>query len=141
MNQRFQFSVRALLLVTALVAAVSWLTYLAPSSIGIPALSVLTMVLASSLIIVLVYGDVSGRPFCIGALVPLVTSLLQGHADEGPFNLKTFGASMASSEPAMAEFFDGIQGELGMFILSGVVTGLLAVGLHWWLTSGHAREG
>lgn len=70
MSRRFQFSVRALLVTVAVVAADLGLMLGPPPNIAEPVLAALIVLAAAVFTTGLVYGGERVRPFCIGGLFP-----------------------------------------------------------------------
>ena len=67
---RFQFSLRTMLVLTALVAMVCAVLFSVPDYVAAPVIIVLTIVLPALLTATLVYGNSWQRSFCLGAMFP-----------------------------------------------------------------------
>jgi len=67
---RLQFSLRAMLALTALVAVASAVLFTMPDYLAVPIIIVSTIALPALLTAALVYGNSWQRSFCVGAMFP-----------------------------------------------------------------------
>ena len=125
MSQRFQFSLKWLLVTVAAVSLVLAMTLRLRATIGIPVLLGLTYVCLAFAVVALAYGNEGVRPFCIGAVVPLACSLVEVLSN-GSQTL--WWNSIAQADTDL--YMETPKRILGIGLLVSIALGYLCVGFH-----------
>jgi hypothetical protein len=130
MSQRFQFSVKWLLLTVAAVSVVLAIMLRLRATIAIPVLLGTAYACMAFAVVALAYGKEGVRPFCIGAVVPLVCSLLEVLSN-GSQTL--WWSSIAQADTDI--YMETPKRILGTALLASIALGYLCVGFHWLIGS------
>lgn len=137
MSRRFQFSIAALLVLTAFIAVVLALMYQAPNKVGLPALALLTLASPAILTVAAINSRGVSRSFCIGCLFPIASSFLRISLGYTGQMIDWRTLDTGNMDP---EFVDQSQYHLGFSILYGVAVGLVSVAVHLLLASRSSRS-
>lgn len=134
---RLQFTLGALLLTVAAVSLVLALMFHVPPAWGCVALIVLMLAFLALITVAFRYGSEGIRPFCIGAVFPLMFALIHAANDIGYlFDDMAYalrppmlpGMGMGNSDvrhPTETNFL------IGSAILMAIALGYLCVGFRW----------
>ncbi|HVX12141.1 MAG TPA: hypothetical protein VHC22_13250 [Pirellulales bacterium] len=136
-TQISQFSLAALLLTVAAVAAVLALMFQASVEIATPAILTIIPASLALLLIGIIYGKRAVRPFCIGAVVPV--AMMASYVSH---TLQLWSQWLLTREPNGFDFMDAgtFKTFVGYTLLLSIALGYLCVGFRWLVERRGAPE-